>query len=82
MTKRLCISVSDDDAFFLDSMHLSPSGLLKQRILQIKEDSTNYKNMLNERENAIVKLNEHIQKLNTEIENLKNGTVQQETASK
>lgn len=75
MTKRLCISVSDDDASFLEIMQLSPSGLLKQRIMQIKEDSTNYKNMIAEREKAIKFLGDEVRRLNEIIE--KNGILEQ-----
>jgi len=46
MVKRLCISVTDEDAEFLDVMQLSPSGICKQRIEEIKRDSRNYHDKL------------------------------------
>lgn len=52
MVKRLCISVTDEDAEFLDLMQLSPSGICKQRIEQIKQDSSNYQNKLKALEGA------------------------------
>lgn len=81
MTRRLCISVTDEEAEFLESMQLSPSGLLKQRILEIKRDSTNYKNMIAERERAISVLQNKIFELNEIIERQaktieKNGIIQ------
>jgi len=52
MVKRLCISVSDEDAEFLEIMQLSPSGICKQRIEEIKRDSANYQNKLKALEGA------------------------------
>jgi len=52
MVKRLCISVSDEDADFLDLMQLSPSGICKQRIEEIKRDSKNYQDKLKALEGA------------------------------
>lgn len=67
MVVRLCISISELDKDFLDVMQLSPSGLLKQRIEQIRKDSSNYQNMLEIREKAIInlqsKVNEYSQLL-------------------
>jgi len=52
MVKRLCISVTDEDAEFLDLMQLSPSGICKQRIEEIKRDSRNYQDKLKMLEGA------------------------------
>lgn len=52
MVKRLCISISDEDFAFIDIMQLSPSGIFKQRLDQIRKDSANYQDKLKALEGA------------------------------
>lgn len=73
MTKIISISVSDADKEFLELMELSPSGLFKQKVAEVREISFNYNEKLKVRENAIMRLNEEISKLNAIIE--KHGIV-------
>lgn len=61
MVKRLCISVSDEDAEFLEVMHFSPSGLIKQRIEEIKRDSANYQDKVKALEGARAALQKLVQ---------------------
>jgi len=68
MTKKLCISVTDDEDAFLKSMDLSPTGLLKQRIAEVKQNSLNYQKKL---QNAIDTMQEKIDYLETVNKELK-----------
>jgi hypothetical protein len=47
MTKIISISVSDADKVLIDDMELSPSGLFKQKMQEIRDNSFNYATKLN-----------------------------------
>lgn len=47
MTKIISISITDDDKALIDDMELSPSGLFKQKMQEIRDNSFNYATKLN-----------------------------------
>lgn len=56
MTKIISISLADGDKEFLELMELSPSGLMKQKIDDVKKNSINYQNKIAIYEQTILKL--------------------------
>jgi len=71
MTKIISISVSDEHKKLLDDMELSPSGLFKQRMEQIKEDSFNYNNKMNLLQRAREAMEKEMQNINSELDKYK-----------
>lgn len=61
MVKIISISLTETEKKFLDDMELSPTGLFKQKLKEVMENSYNYQNKLEVREAAILRLNKIIQ---------------------
>ena len=55
----ISISVSEADKMLIDDMELSPSGLFKQKIQEIRDNSFNYSTKLNK----LIQANSELQKL-------------------
>lgn len=70
MTVIRSISVTDEEDAFLNLLNLSPTGLLKQRIAQVKEDSDNFQKKVLEFEAKIQKYQELLEIANKKIEAL------------
>lgn len=80
MVKIISISVSDEHKKILDDMELSPSGLFKQRMEQLKQESEIYNQKLEQLQAAIGAYGKLVNEKNTEIETLqgllrKNGII-------
>lgn len=80
MVKRLCISLSDEDAQWLDENNESPSKLIQDEIKRIRAISQTYSQQLQDmqmkvqvREEALLKLNQKIMDLQEVLD--KNGIV-------
>ncbi len=58
MVRILSVSVSEEDKVMLDDMELSPSGLLKQKLGEVRQNSLNFKNRVLDLEQNIAKLQE------------------------
>lgn len=63
MVKQLCISVSDEHKLLIDDMGFSPSGLFKQRMEQVKQESENYNAKIDILKASIEKSNARVTKL-------------------
>jgi len=71
MVKRLCISVSDEDAEFIGVNKISPSSMLQQEIQRLREYDAGRKELLLKiqvREEAIIRLNERIMQMQEKID--------------
>lgn len=68
MTKIRSISLTDEEDAFLELLNLSPTGLLKQRIAQVKEDSDNFKQKVLEYEAKIKKYQDLLYEANQKLE--------------
>lgn len=68
MTKIISISITEEEKAFLELMDLSPTGLFKQRIEQVKRDSSNYQKKLLELEEIIRNQNKTINEQDLLIE--------------
>lgn len=70
MVKIISISVSDEHKKILDDMELSPSGLFKQRMEQLKDESQIYNQKIEQFQRAIKFLGNEINQRNLEIDKL------------
>ena len=59
MTKIISISLTDADKALIDDMELSPSGLFKQKIQEVRDSSINYATKLNN----LIKVNAELTRL-------------------
>lgn len=59
MTKIISISMTDADWLLINDMELSPSGLFKQKMQEIRDNSINYSTKLEK----LIKANSELQKL-------------------
>lgn len=60
MVKIISISVSDEHKKILDDMELSPSGLFKQRMEQLKQESSIYNQKIEQMQQAIGNLGKEV----------------------
>lgn len=86
MVKRLCISLSDEDAIWLEENKQSPSKIIQSEIKRIKEvtqtaaqEIKGLQQDLIKRENAILNLNKYIYELQDQLE--KKNVLEQKTAN-
>jgi len=56
MAKIISISLSEEDKKLLDVMQLSPSGLMKQKLFEVRENASNYQKLISEKDQAIERL--------------------------
>ncbi len=78
MVKRLCISVPDEDAEYIEVNNISPSSFLQQEIQRMREYDAGRKDLLMKiqvREEHIVKLNQKIMELQEKIDSTGNNGV-------
>ncbi len=73
MTKIRSISVSDEEDAFIELLNLSPSGIFKQRLAEIKQNSDNFAKQVLEFEQKIKKYQELLFEANQKIEFLERG---------
>lgn len=67
MVKRLCISLSDEEAEWLEMNKMSPSRLLQDEIKRVREVSQTYQEIVKDLQMKIEVREEHILKLNNKI---------------
>lgn len=60
------VSITQEDDAIITGLGLSLSGILRQKIQEIRENSQNWKNLLLQREETIEKLVKEIQRLHEE----------------
>ena len=58
MTRIISISMTDADKLLIDDMELSPSGLFKQKIQEVRDNSFNYANKMGNLQKVVKELTE------------------------
>jgi len=80
MVHRICISVSDEHMKLIDDMQLSPSGLFKQRMEDLKEESYNFNRKIDLLQASRDAMQKTIDDLNKKLE--EHGILAEETTNK